>query len=838
MNLLKEIDSNDIEMLINDLELENEGYVINFIIDPYDIFRFTFPYGIKNQSIGQRHLDDVGDEAVGYSHIFENYKPIILDEYKLELYLNRDNIKRNIDETIRGINHNNLFEILEDKLVSGNQTKTDKLYKELEDSYTFLLSTVLFTTSFIKHFDDIFTSKLQIDKFNLSRKTTKLEEQLLVNDDSIILKTFSENKRSSWSASYYKEWVKSKNNDAYFKLLHPREISMQLANTYRDFVVIDRVCRINKNLQESDKLNGKYLFLYFSSANKSKDLFSTPSVIKHFPVINGKPFNVLRSVKHAYLLFLFSNPSIKETIRLLKKLKNIAELSENSNLLAGLDKADHSDFADVIEKLPISIEKGKDFERINVEKTYVGIQVKVSYLRHLELKIEELKTKKGDWKELRTLYEEVLKKAKSSADSIKPLNSMQFTYLLQSNFNVLIQKMIQNKELNLHTGKDIVVGNYQHLPILLFLNNNINKQLSGLLKNTVDFTVKSPRLREEALRLFIKAVASLYAESENLYATRRVSERKDFYYSSVLIRSLIFLILPYDGDSADQENEVYESLLDIYRREVSLGKDSNIDISNRYQKVYKKWRDDFYYFLIWSSRRRNEIDESLQLADHIIKSNPNDPRFYHGKSLALYNKFAEKDSLNVRDLMCLKSLLESTSKAISLYKVKLKSINDEKIRFYLKSSIVALQNTLIYSVSLYILQFLEKTSNKSEPILPILKDEDNSEFNLQYLRNILDNEIKPFINDSNQKIKDFPELAQTESVLELCEAIGYLKKGNNYDFTSKIIEAKKRIDDSLRIEKNNKLYKITKEKILEWEKKVKRFPQTEKNKITKLVISK
>jgi hypothetical protein len=839
MNLLKEIDSKDIDMLINDLELENEGYVINFIIDPYDIFRFTFPYGIKNEDLGNRPLDDVGDEAVGYSHIFDNYKPIILDEYRLELYFNRDNIKRNIKEAFDcGINHNNIFDILEDKLASSNQKTIDNLYKELEESYTFLLSTVVLTKPFVKHFDDIFIEKLQIDKFELSRVAAKFDEQLLRIDDSIILKTFSENKRSSWSATYYKEWVKSKNNDAYFKRLPPREISRQLANTYRDFVVIDRVCRINKNLQESDKLSGKYLFLYFSSANKSKDLFSTPSVQKHFPVINGESFNILRSVKHAYLLFLFSNPDIKETIRLLKKLKIIAELSENSSL-GGLS---NSKFEDSIKELSGFREKGKDFERINVERSYVRIQVHHNYQEQLKLKIEELKIKKSNPTDLRKLYEEMLDNAKSNADSIDPMDRMQATYSTQSNLDDLIKKLIENKTLNLHTGEDIIVGSYQHLPILLFLNNKINNQLSDLFKLTVDFTVKSARIRDESLKQYIKAVGSLYAQSEKLYSARNASDRDDFYYASVLVESFISLILPYDGNSITQENELYELLHGIYNQKISLGKLNENESPVNYKRVYKKWRDDFYYFLIWSSRRRNEITESLKFANYAIEFNPNEPRFYHGKSLALYNWYVVKDSLSVRDSAILKSLLESTEKAIELYKTKLSVTKDEKIKFYLKSSIIALQNTIIYSVSLHLLPILENKAGLGDSKLQSLNDEYKSEYNLLKLRSILDNEIKTFLIQGNQKVKDIPELSHTESVLELCEAIDFYNNKNYADFISKLIEAKKAIESSLKIEKNNKLYQTTEQKIHKWEKEweniVKRIPQTQRNKITKLVTSK
>ena len=99
-DLLRQVSSDDIGLLINDLELSKEGYVINYIIDPYDIYRFSFPYGIRfHQSY--RPINEIGDEMIAYSYVFEKYNPIILDEYRLELFVTRNNVYKYISK------HNN-----------------------------------------------------------------------------------------------------------------------------------------------------------------------------------------------------------------------------------------------------------------------------------------------------------------------------------------------------------------------------------------------------------------------------------------------------------------------------------------------------------------------------------------------------------------------------------------------------------------------------------------------------------------------------------------------------------------------------------------------------------
>ncbi len=289
MDYLKNIYENDIDLLIKDIDLIINGYELNYIIDPSDVIKYSFPYGLDFNM--DRSIDDIGDEMIAYMYLFNHYNPVVLDEYKLELLLNRNNIKDNLDKRFKS----DLIKKFVIEYEKSSDNDKDLLLDELSKSSTFLLSTSLMTKSYVDTFDDIYLNKLQVDNLTL-KSNDKYDVKLITN-------IFDNNKRSSWSRDAFDEWVNnnkfaSNNND---KLLR------EFKSTYRDFVVIDRICNINESIQKNVQLNKKYVFLYFSGAKKSETFFKQDTIIKHLPNINGLcNFNLLRSPKHTYLLFIIS----------------------------------------------------------------------------------------------------------------------------------------------------------------------------------------------------------------------------------------------------------------------------------------------------------------------------------------------------------------------------------------------------------------------------------------------------------------------------------------------------------------------------------------------------
>lgn len=832
--LYGQIKSDDVELLINDLELLEDGYIINYIIDPYDIINFCFPYGIKFHK-EKRTLDEIGDEMIAYTYIFQNYNPIIVDEYRLELTLNRNRIHQNTEEHLK----KNLFGELEERLAKANEKRKEKIYKELKESATFLFSTFFLTRTFINRFDSIYKD-LQLDRLELQSNSSK-NKYIVEKDEQIIFEIFRYSKRTPWSAKAFKEWVREKDeNNGFTKLVEDEdgkivripktkyEIESEMKSAYQDFVVIDRLCNINRKINTNRNIRGKYLFLYFSSAEKSKEIFSMDTTIEHLPEVSiNNPqnaskkihdrYNIWRNVKHAYLIFLCLDKDKQVSIEDLKRIYS-AKKNDEVKELHRIESDQSFDSERLYEDFEyISKNSQKEFEEESIK---IQIKKHSEYKQSLENLIDKLDKKRGNIRELKTIYEGLLQDAITASREITPSTKMEVESSVQSSLSKLLSLSEENSELDLHKGIDLIEGNYQHLPILLFLeNDNIKNELRTLLLEVIDFVVKSPRQREQTLRDFFENIKNLYTRSSYLYSKANEDAVEDLYFPNILIKSLIYLILPVSKNNDKhkkleaikyQEMEAWNYVRDTFeflklseKYEDQKFRDL-YGLMNHRRISYKKWHLDYRYFLIWSSRRNGDFSESIQLADKAIDVSPNDPRFHHGKCLALHNEFT-KDNLTINRGDCLIPLIISAEKAIDLYT----KLNIEIYKNFIKKSLLALQNTILYAMSLLHLDCLEKETNNSLITNPKL-----SKYTLKYLREkMLEKEIRT-------QMEGFSEFKQSEAILELCEAITFLRQKKYTKSVEKITWAQDAINQSLTIDSNSILYKETKQKINSWENKI------------------
>jgi hypothetical protein len=801
-SLVQQITPGDIELLIGDLRLQMDGYVINYIIDPYDIFRFCFPYGLKYDETN-RSIDEIGDEMIGYSYMFRKYNPIILDEYKLELYANRNNLDRNNKRYLES----NLYQQLESRLKTTVEAyKRKRIYRELSESATFLLSTAHLKNSFIKRFDEKY-KELQIDTLRLQPEN--------VSDESILLNAFRQNRRSDWSEDAFRNWVKEKDEQGGFESRTKSQLSADFKSTYIDYVVFDRVCRINEQLQENGVTRSKYLFLYFSSAPKSSVIFRTEKTRDHLPNVNTTSrsyfhYDILRSVKHSYLLFLFADEDgdHDETIRKLEELKEFAIDAEKSSL-SRFSAPDQNRFK------KLKHERLEEWEDNSIKQL---IDQHADYQKSLKETIQKLEKVQDNLAQLKVLYEDLLEKARSVSFNINPLVDMAMDYSIQSSLSRLLEFLTERQELNLHKGRDLIEGNYQHLPILLFLDNQglIDSKSKSLLYEVIDFVVKSPKIKQQGLRPFFVKIKNLYTHSEPLFSQPQTTHDEDSEYSSVLIKSLIYLILSFDDDGTRQERDAYTFVQDTYLQ-LKAAHDAKDD-ETRYEpnflrtrkRSFEKWRYDYTYFLIWAARRNGDIKPSLKLAEEAIDQRPNDPRFHHGKCLALHNIYST-NNLEVEEFDCLEPLVESAEKALELY-AKMIAGTQNPAPHFIEGSIAALQNTILYAVLLTHLNKLENGTSEEFLNNPIL-----SKYKMENLRRDLWIPIENYEKKKRRKVKDLPEYDQTLSILELCEAIS-LSNAKHFDKAEhKINDAFAAIDAAIDIDRKSTLYQDTRNKIEKWQ---------------------
>ena len=827
MSLLNEINSTDIQLLIDDLTLLEENYVINYVIDPYDIFNFTFPYGLEfDKEERKSDLDRIGEEMIAYRYLFHNYNPILLNEYKPEFFRSRDKIYERFSNEMGG----NLIDQLTVDFNEENEENKDDILKQLENSASFLLSSALLTETFINSFWKIYNNKLQINDFKLKTHSEKIEESIKKSDESIILNIFLKVIRTEWSGKAYQNWVKIKDDEGYYKKIKEqgKNIRDDLRTTYTDYVAIDRVFEINRHLQAVPETQ-KYIFLYFSSASKSKLIFSMEDTINHLPQILcnkisniGKRYNVLRSVRHSFLLFLFQDEDRQNTIFKLKTLKEIADEKEDNEQLLSSIRIKNNEMFEAYEKRLSEI---RQIKRDSLETESIELQIKnhEKYRNAISDLIYKLKKSKNDLTELINMYKKLLDDAKKTFSNVSVLQTIKFSYSIHSSLNNLLEKLLENKELTPHKGADLIRGNYQHLPILLFFNQpesnyrakNSFNIIRNLLYEVIGFVVKSPKGKSEANEVFFKNVESLYNESE-----KNDTERLDSWddYAHILIKAFVFLILDFDNEEKN-DLEAYKFVSDIFESDLKpshLADDEKLtdtyQVIKSKESIFKRLKNDYYYFLIWVTRRNKSFDESLKLANEAIEADKDDPRFYHGKCLTLYNKFFGEynDTIIIKflDEQVFQELVESAKTAIEKYSNQPRYKNS-KYEILIKGSIVALQNTLLYCLSSFHFSVFENT---------IVTDFLNTEFadySLEKLRNNYLVPIKRFVGEQGQDSKEYPEFAHTEAVLELCEAIDFSKSKNYKEAKRKIEKASDAISRAIRIDNAAQLYKNTRQKILE-----------------------
>lgn len=796
-SLLYKISTEDVQVLIDDLKLENDGYVINYIVDPYDIFRFSFPYGIKFDETTTRSLDEIGDEMLAYTHFFGIHSPVLLDEYEHELFTNREQIKKHCDDIFNG----NLFSHFERKYNESSDENKKKALDELKQTISFLLASSVIKDTFVDKCEEI-CKKLQINDFVL-KKPNKTTENL-------ILDAFKNNRRTEWSEEAFISWVTKIDKDGDFK--NSKDISNELKTTFRDFVVIDRICNLNKELQQ-EPLSKKHLFLYFSSANKSEKIFSSEIVKKHLPLINGKNYNVLRHAKHSFIMFLLGGQDNENIISALNTLKEITKKWEKETDIQAEINADKKIWLDNWHH------DHKQARRDELEDDSIKRRIKehTDFQKDIKSQIQLLDDK-NHISEFKQYFEKLLSESEDVKSSEESLGAMDRTYSIELGLAKLLKIIGEKHEINIHEGKDLIFGSYHHLPILLFLtqNNEVTKELRNLLHELIGFIVKPPQQRQKNETEFFLSLNKVYNEAESLY------RKSDKSYAATLLQSLVYLILPSENQE-QQEVKAFGFVWDkiTFSGISRIAKERKLTHTfghlDNMAELFKTWNPDYQYFLIWSSRRKNDINESLALAEHAIRKYPRDPRFYHGKCLALYNKFADKDTLKAGNADDLKALVISAELAIKKYEKICETNyepNDETDRTYIKfieGTVIVLENTILYCLCLQYLDSLELNINNS-----ILSEKEFSKYDLTYLRDYYLKDMNRFTEErDNKNAQDYySEFAHTEAVLLLCEAI--------YDFrnkkkSDKIKEAKKVLTKALTLLPDDTLFLATKEKIEKWD---------------------
>lgn len=765
MDYLNEIDTTDIDLLIRDIQLMKDGYEILYITDAGDVIDYAFPYGIKFNLMHNRSMsaDEIGDNLIAFEYILEK-QPVIMAEYKNELVLNRNGIKLKGDENLK----KDLF------TATINNYDRDDFHKALERSATFLLGTALVQGSMVEVFDDVFQNKLLFNR-------VEMDDQ---QDERTINQWFSNIEKSNWSIATFKSWVQNKMQSEAAKrakrkgeqvpdedfTIGAKELQ-EFRSTLTDLIALDRLCRINQKIQDEKDINGKYIFLYYSGAKKSRQIFALPEVQERLPNINGhQRYDLLRMPKHTFLLFLIQDQNLDKMLDFLRELRFVVDrkASVSSNLVQFADQG----FRDIIEEIN---KRRREF----LEHDQISIQIKKhrKFEAKVRTKMEELQGI-DDRARYAKVYQDLLDGAQLAMGKISILQS-DLSYLLQGKLLDMVKLITEDRSFHITKGMDLIKGNYHHLPILLFYSHKSGEIITShyeVYLKIIDHITIPPKLKGEKLQEFTASIKKLYVDAE-----REKNRQDDFH--EILYKGFLYLIIESAKNVTD----------DALRR---------ADLFYEILKQSRSQRDqlgpDYLYMLAWLSRRIKEFTESRRFCELGMKEYPEDPRFYHGKCLYLYNVTHIENSLEPASRPDLDNIIHHAEMAIRLYRDALNSKDDIRKDFdkYIQGSVSALQNLLIYCISLYYLKAMEDhgtLENHSIPNYP--------------LQEVLRDQLLVEIKDFEDMDKGWAEYCHTEAVFELVE-------GLHYNSAEKLDHAKKEIDLSLDQEPDNALYLLTRDKII------------------------
>jgi hypothetical protein len=715
-SLLEKINLEEIHDIILTEELKKSGYRIHYFIDPTDIIRYCFPLGlIKGQNVDKREekaLEYISDEQITYQLFFKTIvsKVFILDEYFIE-YTNFKGIidfARNFGLKI----YDSLEEQIErfeyednlDMIATVNDNNLSELHVSL------LLSILIGSIS----------------------NGVKLVNEL----DKNILRFIGEGDFKECQDFFEKELSKIYSKCLKYKYLESFNSSFnslpRLESKQNDFKALDIIIQMNKLDAE------KNLFLFVCSDDTIQRLRKSIRNKNILPKIGQHEFEPIRTTSQLFFYLLCYDPqsNIDENIACLRELEDAFIYKErnkgiNSTSLETVEL--NEKFNKRLKQLREKLENISLISKYPIYKSYIDKMYEN----------DKLKSHEGILKGL-TKIKELSGNDYISDTRNATLNDIRYEHSFSS---VILTGLnsIKNNDENFvkRAGKDNVTSFFHQFPIVFNFRSAYYKELNcKIVEFLIDYNVKHASTENtKASKDSGKAVVNDFINFITSTVTSLYVSHESDKYENKLLRILIFLILPYQGDNNNPEKKAYEIIKEML--------DDEILQNNRFLL------SEYLYVASWIARRINDsnFSEAEKFSNEGIEINANDPRFYHSLCLIRYNQFR-----TTKNPLLLEDQLKNCNKAIKLYSEILDN------RREIEKSINVLLNSKAYTLAL-----MHKYLRKDQSFLIEARTSINS--------------LK--LRESNYHF--LPEFLHTEALLEF-EEYFYSKDLNKLQYANEAIE--------------------------------------------------
>jgi hypothetical protein len=795
----------EIEEIKNDITLFKDGYKFYYALDTFDIITHFLPYTQENFFKNQNETL-LSQKIIAYENFFNSplsNQVLILDEYKIELLA----AKSIIDKQIKNAQNlkNNLSDLFHQISNKSFSKDSEKLRSNFELIITLL---ILKEKGETIHEDFLFFLKNKLKIFKLESGDDEIDE--------LIERVFLNTRASDFTDIIYDFFVEDK---AYYLLSLETDLKRYtyLENTYRDIAVIDRLNLINRNISKEKVNDGKFVFIYLSSAPfKSKKIFSLlkrNDVFKdnYLPTVGKvENFNFHRNIFQTFffnMLIENSRTDFSEAMKTVEEIEKIVLTIKNGKL----NFSEHES-PNVIKALQLSLNKYssnisnhfylKVYKQYNQDYKGLNNPNKI-FAKHFPKAAPD---NDSQILEYITKINGFLQKEQVFADAYDlSLNVSMFI----NTYGITDVYTSDHKNFEIVFGKDIIRNSYHHLPYLFFIDTDTDNSLKNLfqsfLERVSDISSKSDK--RSALLL------------DNVKALIRYLKIQDKNISTIgtqFIVSSYINIITKPSNLNNDENSFYPGneieIIDALKRQIKLAEKSSmspIRVGSGNKLSYgslNKYDDnikEINYMLLWLLRRNGEkYDECVELGKSQIEKYPHDPRFKHGLGLcyiAKFYHFLDKREYRYYDKAFKKSVTEEyfindaikllENAALEYIHISSKKINSNEITLIIKN-VIAVYNTLAdITIRRYALCLDEDASAISK--------------SREFLIN-----LKKYHKEISSSFEDNPIVNNTEAEIEYFEAHQLLTQDipNPSKALVKIIHSTGRIKISENVKKNGEMH--------------------------------
>ena len=595
-----------------------------YAVDIYDIVENYLPYTKSNSF--SNNLNNKVQKYFCYDYFFNiTFKApiVVLDEYKLELLAAKNKLLYDLKRTEAVLNN---LEALS-KITNNFSDKNDLANEFIIENLEIILLLIIIDSKK----DNVINEFLKLLKEKLSISGLFLDKN---ENSEIVTKVFADCTYSKNVVDVFEKYIELNK----FKLLSTGKEKLQerhifLENSFRDILAIDRVRVINNS---NELCQSKYSIVYLSSA------FKTTKIIEAFNNHYNEDYLYHRDI---FQVFLFDRickefeKDLKKGIDILEKINGLRDKFDAKKLFEinkNFDEETNNSF-EIIKKI-FSYESNQienHFLLGAFNQNYGGIN-KIN-------KSSNLKNKKNE------NFLAILKAISSTIENHRTnifdlsfrLSQMYQTAGVASGLN-----NITNYNPSFVSGLDIIKNCHQHLPTLIFYNNEINELLKTKLFEFINENIEIPSdENKKSIELFNGLISLLI--NNKIIHKQKIEKTVLFSFLNLITQSR------NENKEVNKNNSLENHLIaDLEQIRLTIILDSNELSSQEGENMRIKQNKvdpieiEIVYILIWLYRRNNFAEKAIKLGEKVMKRQENfsDFRIHQGVALAKIDTFYKKNS--------------------------------------------------------------------------------------------------------------------------------------------------------------------------------------------------